>query len=145
MAGKDKDLKRMSRTELIEIIYQLKKNEERLRERVEYLEQAVHDRTIKIERAGSIAEASVGLEDLFGAAQRSADLYLEEIKGRRENIEADCEKLLEIARKTAGSILGGAQQEKALLEMQCEELRTELQKLQEQSADLKTNHETIEE
>ena len=55
MKEKEKDLKRLRRSELIEVIYQLKKNEERLEERIDALEAALQDKSIKIEKAGSVA------------------------------------------------------------------------------------------
>lgn len=72
----DKDLRRLSRADLIEIIYELKKNEVRLTKENEELRQQLENRRILIENAGSIAEAAVKLNDLFAVAQRTADDYL---------------------------------------------------------------------
>lgn len=75
----DKELRRMSRPELIEIIYALKSNEEVLKKNAQLHEQ-LDDRTIRIEKAGSIAEASLQLNDIFTVAQKAADEYLNSIK-----------------------------------------------------------------
>ena len=83
----DKELKRMSRPELIEIIYALKSSEESLRKQKADLEEQLNDRTIRIEEAGSIAEAALKLNDIFAIAQESADDYLNSIKDANSSME----------------------------------------------------------
>ena len=68
----ERELRRMSRTELIEIIYALKQHEEELEQ--------LDDRTLRLEHAGSIAEASLALHQVFEAAQAAADAYLKSVK-----------------------------------------------------------------
>ena len=46
----EKELRRMSRPELIEIIYALKSNEESLQKKNAHLEEQLNDRTIQIRR-----------------------------------------------------------------------------------------------
>ena len=48
----EKELRRMSRPELIEIIYALKSNEESLQKKNAHLEEQLNDRTIQISEAG---------------------------------------------------------------------------------------------
>ena len=72
----EKELRRMSRPELIEIIYALKSNEESLQKKNAHLEEQLNDRTIQISEAGSIAEAALQLNDIFSTAQIAADDYL---------------------------------------------------------------------
>lgn len=84
----ERDLKRLRRSELIEVIYQLKKNEEMLEERIKTLEAELQDKSIKIEKAGSIADAAMSLSGIFSTAQRVADIYLEEIQRRYKAVEA---------------------------------------------------------
>lgn len=64
----EKELRRMSRPELIEIIYALKSNEESLQKKNAHLEEQLNDRTIQISEAGSIAEAALQLNDIFSTA-----------------------------------------------------------------------------
>ena len=80
--NKEKDLKRLKRSELIEVIYQMKKNEQSLSERVSSLESALNDKKIKAEKAGSIAEAALLITDIFNTAQEAADIYLDEVRAR---------------------------------------------------------------
>lgn len=79
----EKELRRMSRPELIEIIYALKSNEESLQKKNAHLEEQLNDRTIQISEAGSIAEAALQLNDIFSTAQAAADDYLTSIKKQR--------------------------------------------------------------
>ena len=76
----ERELRRMNRTELIEIIYALKKHEEELEQQNAELKQKLADRTLRLEQAGSIAEAALALNQVFEAAQAAADDYLNSIK-----------------------------------------------------------------
>ena len=96
-----KELKKLSRRELVDIIYQLKKNEEQLQEKIASLEEELQDKRIKLSVAGSIAEAAVDITNVFHTAQRTADLYLHEIACMKAEAERECAKMLEDARKEA--------------------------------------------
>ncbi len=72
----EKELKRLGRRELIEIIATMKKTELELRGRLKKADQQLADRTIRQLSAGSIAEAALSLNQVFEAAQASADAYL---------------------------------------------------------------------
>ena len=96
-----KELKKLSRRELVDIIYQLKKNEEQLQEKIATLEEELQDKRIKLSVAGSIAEAAVDITNIFHTAQRTADLYLHEIACMKAEAERECAKMLEDARKEA--------------------------------------------
>lgn len=54
-----KELKKLSRRELVDIIYQLKKNEQLLQDEIASLREALQDRRIHLSTAGSIAEAAI--------------------------------------------------------------------------------------
>ena len=87
-----KELKKLSRRELVDVIYQLKKNEEQLLEEVEVLKQQLEDKRIGLSVAGSIAEAAVGITNIFSTAQMTADLYLNEISRLKSETEKSCTK-----------------------------------------------------
>lgn len=67
------ELRRLSRKELIDIIYQLKKENESMKEELS-------DRRIAIQNAGSIAEAALAIHKVFETAQKAADQYLLSVK-----------------------------------------------------------------
>ncbi len=100
-----KDLKKMSRRELVDIIYQLKKNETQMQEKIAELEEALQDKRIKLSVAGSIAEAAMDMTNVFATAQRAADLYLHEISCMKADAERECAKIIEEAQEKARSIL----------------------------------------
>ena len=77
---KNKELRKLRRAELLELMLQQQTEIDRLKQENEQLIQKLNDRTITIENAGSIAEASLKLNKVFEAAQKAADDYLESIK-----------------------------------------------------------------
>lgn len=68
----DRELKKLSRAELIDIIYALKEREEDLSAQVAALEERLAQREIQISRAGSIAEAALAINRVFEQAQAAA-------------------------------------------------------------------------
>ena len=99
-----KELKRLSRRELVDIIYQLKKNEQELQEEIESLKKEIQDRRIRISVAGSIAEAAMSVTEVFSAAQTSADIYLREISEMRDDAEKEYARKIEEAEKKVKEI-----------------------------------------
>ena len=90
-----KELKKLSRRELVDIIYQMKKNEQQLQEEVAALQEALQEKRIRIEDAGSVADAALSITDVLGAAQKTADLYLHEIACMKADTEKECARMLE--------------------------------------------------
>ena len=76
----DKELRRLSRAELLEMLLAQTEENERLRERLEDAEKALEDRRIDIAKAGSLAEASLKLNDVFLAADQAARQYVETVR-----------------------------------------------------------------
>ncbi len=73
---KETDLRRMSRRELIEIIYAMKQRELALTQQLDQAREQLRQRELKLDQAGSIAEAALALSGIFEAAQNAADRYL---------------------------------------------------------------------
>ncbi len=103
----EKELKRLGRRELIEIIAVMKKRETELEARLEKAEKLLADRTIKISNAGSIAEASLSLNGVFDAAQAAADTYLQSLHAANSSLELRMTQ----AQKECDALLKGAEQE----------------------------------
>lgn len=78
MAGKD--LRKLSKTELLELLIEQGRENLALKARLEQAEAELAQRRILIEESGSIAEAALKLSGVFEAAQHAIDLY-------RENVE----------------------------------------------------------
>lgn len=76
----DRELKKLSRAELLELLLEANLENERLREQLDKTKELLDSKDIKIKNAGSIAEAALELNGVFEAAQRAAEQYLENIR-----------------------------------------------------------------
>ena len=104
----DKEFKRLSRAQLIEIIYQLQLELDKENEEKQALEREPADKRLRLSNAGNIAEAALEINDCFRSAQNAAEQYLNEIKAVREDIEAERERILAQAQAEAAAILADA-------------------------------------
>lgn len=128
----NKELKKLSRRELVDIIYQLKKNEQDLQQEIESLKAEIEDKRIKVSTAGSIAEASASITDLFSTAQNTADLYLQEIEHIKRKTDKECARRLEEVNQKIDSILDEAQQKYDNLKLCYQNDYNKWQQLQQQ-------------
>lgn len=85
----DKELGRLKRSELLEIMVEQGKEIERLQKRLSEAEKKLQERRLIMENAGSIAEAALKINQVFEAAQKAADQYLESI---RESCDSKSDK-----------------------------------------------------
>ena len=76
----DKELKKLSRSELLELLIDQMKENEKLRLKLKKAYRQLRDRKIVMEQAGSIAEAALQLNGVFEAAQAAAEQYLESLQ-----------------------------------------------------------------
>ena len=89
----DKELKKLNRSELLELMLEQSREIDRLQAELEETREALQERNLKIESCGSIAEAAAEVNSLFHAAQRAADMYL-------LNVQRICAEKAEEAGKT---------------------------------------------
>ena len=104
----DKEFKRLSRAQLIDIIYQLQLQIDKLNEEKQALEGELKDKRLRLSNVGNIAEAALEMNDCFRSAQNAAEQYLNEIKAIREETEAERQRILSEARAEAAAIITGA-------------------------------------
>ena len=104
----DKEFKRLSRAELIDIIYQFQLQIDTLTEKNQALEQELADKRLRLRNAGNIAEAALEMNDCFRSAQNAAEQYLNEIKAIREETEAQRQRILKEAQAEAEAIIADA-------------------------------------
>lgn len=97
----DKEFRRLKRPQLIEIIYQLQLEQQKLIDERNELQQRLDNWQSKIEEAGSIAEATVAVSNIFEVAQKTAEQYLNEIRIKREETDEECVRVLQEARTEA--------------------------------------------
>ena len=110
-----KELKRLSRRELVDIIYQMKKNEQLLQDEIASLQEALQDKRIHLSTAGSIAEAATSITNVFLSAQAAADLYLQEISCMKQEAEIECAKIIGEAKQQAAEIIAEGELQRASL------------------------------
>ena len=101
----DKEFKRLNRAQLIDIIYQLQLQIEKLNEEKQALESELADKRLRLHNVGKIADAALEINDCFCHAQNAAEQYLNEIRVIREEAEKDRQKLLTQTQSEAYAIL----------------------------------------
>jgi len=105
----EKEIKKLNRAELLQILIEQMEENERLKRRIEELEAQQADRSIMIDRAGSIAEASLQVSGVFAAAEEAAQLYLENIRRLSGDQEAACDRMIRDAQEKADRIVAEAE------------------------------------
>ena len=76
----DKELRRLSRGELLEMLLAQTRENQRLREELERTQAELKNREILIAKSGTMAEASLRLNGMFEAADRAVSQYLENVR-----------------------------------------------------------------
>ena len=76
----DKELNRLSRSALIDIIYELQQQNQQLEVSRQQLQQELSKRELILANAGSIAEAALQINGVMEAAQAAAEQYLLSLK-----------------------------------------------------------------
>lgn len=109
-------MKRLNRGELLDIIYELQKQNAQAQEELQRLQGELEERNISIAESGSIAEAALKLNGVFEAAQAAADQYLlsvrtanTDITAKLEAAETRSEEILRQANRQAEAIVSAAQ------------------------------------
>ena len=91
----EKELRRLSRTDLLELLLAQRRENEQLRCILDQTQAQLADRTLQINKAGSIAEASLQLSGIFSAAQDSCECYMENIRLLSERQNQICQQMEE--------------------------------------------------
>ena len=136
----DKELAKLSRAELLEMLLAQTKEVDRLKEKVRKLSAETESKRIAISNSGSIAEAALKLNGVFEAAEKAAKQYIDNVaylyecadsngeilmdnydsiysdtKSRCEKMENDtaekCRQLVEQAEKEAEKIINDANEQ----------------------------------
>ena len=106
----EKDLKKLNRYQLLELLIVQTQRTQELQAQVEALEKQLEEQQLEIASLGSIAEASLKLSGTFQSAQKAADMYIDAAKKQSIQIrKAALKKAAEIlaeAKEKAGSIKG---------------------------------------
>lgn len=129
---KNSNHKRLSRRELLELLIAESEKAEDLERQLKTATEALAIREIKMNKAGSIAEAALALNEVFEAAQAACAQYLENIermhalqdiieKERETKSREQAERIIDEARKQARRIEEGAHS-------RCDEIIAQMEK-----------------
>ena len=110
----EKELKKLNRSELLEILVAQGEKIETLEQQLADAQKALQDRRIEISSCGSIAEAALKLNHIFEDAESAAAQYLESVR---------------LQEKTAGRIISDAEDRAAQI-LKDAELQSEARKEQ---------------
>lgn len=114
----DKELRSLGRKELLQLLLEQTKENEQLQQQLKQAQAALQDKTIKIDQAGSLAEASLQLNGVFEAAQAACAQYTDNIANLSQRQEAICAQMETESREKADAIVQKAQQEAEALEQE---------------------------
>lgn len=78
----DKELRRMSRKELLELLVEQGHRNEQLQQELHTAQEELNQRRIAVQQSGTLAEAALRLNGVFEAADRAAAQYLEILQQR---------------------------------------------------------------
>lgn len=126
----DKEFKRLSRAQLIEVIYQLQLKLDELTQQNQALENALADKRLRINNAGSLAEAALEINDCFKTAQNAAEQYLNEIKLIHTEAEEQRKQIIAQARAEASKIISNASNAQKGYDSAMENIKKEIEQSQ---------------
>ena len=116
-----KELKRLSRGELLEMLLQQVEENEAMRRELEETKALLQQRAIVHENSGSIAEAALKISGVFDQAQQAADDYLESIRLANAEPEEFVRKVRQEAQEQADAILAEAERRSARIHAEADE------------------------
>lgn len=122
----DKDLRHLSRGELLELLIEQTRRADELEARLAEAQARLEKREIAIDKAGTLAEASLMLNGVFEAAEKAAAQYLENIQrlsGRQQQV---CDDMEAAARDRAQAILEEAERACRAREARCDQYEAAL-------------------
>lgn len=90
-SAKGVDLSKLDRLQLLQLLQDAVRQNERLRAQLAEANRKLEDRQIAIQESGSLAEASLRLSGIFADAQRAIDLYRYNL-GLQDQVPTNAEK-----------------------------------------------------
>ena len=95
----EKELQKLTRQDLLELLLEAERENDSLRAEVESLRAEAEDKQLIMSKVGSIAEASLLLNGVFSAAQAAADQYVMNVKRVCEEREERIRQSQDIVQK----------------------------------------------
>ena len=109
----EKQLRSLSKPELLEMMHQQGLEIERLSGENEEMSKKLDERRLSVEQAGSLAEASMMLSGVMKAAQDAADVYLDNIRNIESEKAATAQELEREAMERTVAIYAEAERRRA--------------------------------
>lgn len=107
----DREMKKLSRTQLLEMLLMQTREVARLQEELRQAKLQLATRQLQIDEAGNIAEAALKLNGVFSAAQAAADEYLQNIAEASKRSQENCRILEEQTKQKCEEMTRAAQEE----------------------------------
>ena len=147
----ERELKRLSRVELLEIIYELQKQHEETTIQMEQMQAELDTRKRNIRKSESIAEAAICINGVMEAAQAAADQYLVSVKAATVGLESQLDAvekrrqtILQEAEEQAAETIRGAQREAKKIVAEAEYIAEEkLAYVEKQAKELLAAHDDL--
>ena len=95
----DRDLRKLNRQELLEVLLELTQENEELKAELEKTNRKLQSKRIALEEAGNIAEASLRLNRVFEAAQNAADQYIKNLQLLEKVKKQEVKKVLKLRKQ----------------------------------------------
>lgn len=100
----EKELKKLGKAELVEMLNTQNKKMERLEEELSEARARLEQRDVAISQCGTLSEAALKLSGIFEDADRAAEQYRESIRDR----EAEADRIIDDANLRAEEIIHNA-------------------------------------
>lgn len=131
----DKELQKLKRPEILEIMLNLQNELDKEKEENEALRAKLGEKNIAIEKSGSIAEAALEINGVFDAAQKAADVYLDNVKKMHTEQKTYHEQAMAKSTAEAEGIVTQAKREADTLKTKTDiECRTKVKNTDEECA-----------
>lgn len=106
-----KELKKMSRRELLEMLINQEKENNQLKAELKEVKDKLADRSLTISRAGTLAEAAMTLNGVFEAADAAVKQYVDNVTRGDESARAERDRIIAEAQAMASEIMENAERE----------------------------------
>ena len=107
----DKELSRLTRMELLELLVAQSRETEELREKLRETEEKLASRNLRVESAGSIARAALEVNGVYAGAEEAARQYLENIRRLNAETEEECAQMLQETKRRCQAMVREAEQD----------------------------------
>lgn len=107
----DKELKKLRRRDLLELLVQQTEDNDSLQAQVDALTVQLQSRNLSISKAGTLADALMSINDMFRTADAVAKQYLDNVRQMAEQQEATCAKMEQECQERCDAMIAEAERE----------------------------------